>query len=214
MPTPRTRGPKTAAEVIQERAERLRTDPDYRAKVESVEAERAERVKRLRDAEKPLLADLAALGLDVETVWNLRGREPYPDGTVEVLLRHLASPLPDRVREGIARALAVVEVRWAWPNLAQAYRNEMSPMDSGVRQGLAEALLVTAHREVADDLVSLIHDRTLGTSRVLLLRAVSRLRLPGRWELIAECAEDPDLYKEAEHMLAQRARRQREAKCR
>lgn len=208
MPSPRSRGGKTAIEVIREREERLRTDPEYRAQHEAVEVERAERTKRLRATEGPLLADLAELGLRLETVWNLRSRQPYPDGTVEVLLHHLAEPLPDRVREGIARALAHVNVRWAWPNLVQAYRNEQSLEDSGARQGLAEALMVTAHRGVADDLVALIRDRTLGSSRVLLLRAITRLRLPGGWELIGECVEDPDLEKEAEHVLAQRARRQ------
>jgi len=193
---------------MRELDERTRTDREYRAKVEALDAELAKRSERVREAERPLLTDLGALGLDVESVWDLRARQPYPDGTFDVLLRHLATTLPDRTREGIARALAVADARDLWPVLVDAYRNETSPEDSGAREGLAEALMITAHRAVADDLVELIRDRSLGISRVLLLRAVTRLRLPDRWDLIAACAQDPALHREAEHMLAERARRQ------
>lgn len=206
MATPNLpKGPVSAVEFKRV----LDADPDYRARKKAFDAELAERSRRLREAERPLLADLSALGLDVESVWALRSLQPYPDGTVDVLLQHLVTPFPDRVREGIARALAVVEARPAWPVLVRAYRNETSAEDSGAREGLAEALMVTASRATADDLVGMIRDRRLGPSRVLLLRAVTRLRLPGRWELIAECLRDPDLAIEADHMLAKRTRRTR-----
>ena len=199
------KGPVSAVEFMRA----LDADPDHRAKKETFDAELAERSRRLSEAARPLLADLSAIGCDVESLWTLRTLQPYPDGTIQVLLQHLGTPLPDRVREGIARALAVVEARPAWPELVQAYRNEASAEDTGTREGLAEALMVTASRATADELVEIIQDRRLGPSRILLLRALTRLRLPDRWGLIAQCRQDPDLVVEADHMLAERARRTR-----
>lgn len=69
--------------------------------------------------------------------------------------------------------------------------------------------MTLADREVKDDLLALFRDRTLGSSRVLLLRALTRLRLPDRWDLVDELSHDPELRAEAEHMLHQRALRKR-----
>ena len=49
----------------------------------------------------------------------------------------------------------------------------------------------------------------LGPSRVLLLRALTRLRLPTAWSSISQCLADPELKKEAAHLLHQRELRDR-----
>jgi len=49
----------------------LRTDPDYRAQVEAVEAERGERARVLTEAERPIVADLNGAGVSVSSVWDL-----------------------------------------------------------------------------------------------------------------------------------------------
>jgi hypothetical protein len=47
----------------------MREDPEYRAEVERHQADLAERVRRSRAAELPLLADLHAIEIELDTVW-------------------------------------------------------------------------------------------------------------------------------------------------
>lgn len=207
QPVAKRRGPATAAEVIAERDRRLRTDPEYAAQVKAAEDERAAAVAALRAAQEPLLEDLRAVGITVTSVWSLRS-ERQPDGAVvAVMLRHLDRPYPDRVREGIARVLSVPE---AWDDLVRAYRAADPQMTPNFMDGLAATISGIADRSRRDEVLDLLHDRSLGSSRVHLLRALTRLRLPDRWTLIEACLADPVLRLEAQHMLHQRALRNRQ----
>jgi hypothetical protein len=200
------REPRTAAEVMAERERRLLTDPEYAAQVRAMEHERATRADALREAEQPLLEDLRAVGVSVDSVWTLRTEQRRDSAVATVLLRHLHRPYPDRVREGLARALTAPA---AWDHLVRAYREANPQRDRSFMDGLAATLSQIADRSRRDELLGLLHDRSRGSSRVHLLRAVTRLRLPDRWLLVEACTADPDLRREAEHMLHQRALRDR-----
>ncbi|MDZ7578225.1 MAG: hypothetical protein U0904_08645 [Candidatus Nanopelagicales bacterium] len=200
------KGPITADELVRLKEEMLRTDPEYRAKFEAVEAERRERVRVLTEAERPIVADLRAVGVEVDSVWDLvNTAEPYPDA-LPVLLDHLERDYPDRVREGIARALAVKPAAAFWDRLKALYvAPETGP---NTAMGLAAALAVTATEQTFDDLVELIKDPR-NRNRVLLLGELKRLGGPkGRSELEA-LVDDPMLGKEARHLLKSRKRRGR-----
>src|SRR5581483_10867065 len=111
-------GPISAADARRAREERVRTDVEFRAEVEAVEAERSERVRVLREAEQPIVADLNRAGVSVSSVWDLvNTSDPYP-AALPVLLSHLErGGYPDRVMESLGRALAVkVSVAW-WDRL-------------------------------------------------------------------------------------------------
>ena len=49
----------------------LQNDPEYQRKVQAAEAQRQERVRQLREAERPIVADLRAAGVRVDSVWDL-----------------------------------------------------------------------------------------------------------------------------------------------
>ena len=96
--------PVTAEDLLRE----LEVDPGYHARVEAAEAERGERVRQLRAAERPIVADLNAVGLSVSSVWDLVNTSvTYPDA-LPILLAHLErGGYPDRVMESLGRALAM-----------------------------------------------------------------------------------------------------------
>src|SRR5262245_58972797 len=102
--TSRSRGGTTAAELMAQ----LARDTAFQAAAAAREAELQERVSAYRDAEQPIVADLRGAGLHVESVWDLvNTAEPYPDA-LPVLMEHLErGGYPDRVMEGLGRALAV-----------------------------------------------------------------------------------------------------------
>ena len=104
---------KTAEEFLAE----LESDPTWVAAREQRERDHRLREAELARAEADLVAELRAVGLDIDSVWDLvnnaphpilvrRFIGPYPEG-YPVLLRHLPRPCPRPIREGIIRALTV-----------------------------------------------------------------------------------------------------------
>ncbi len=107
-------GAKTATEVMAELERRKREDPAYRAELERVEQERAERARQLRIAERPVVNDLKAIGLELDSVWQLYKIPNSRPKAVPVLPKHLALDYPDRVLEGIGQGLYDPSARTHW----------------------------------------------------------------------------------------------------
>lgn len=188
--------PVTAAEL----AARLQADPEFVAKQQERERERMERSVRFRVEQEPILAELREIGWDVSSVWDLvNTSNPYSEA-IPVLLKHLLLPYSDRTREGIARALAVPDARYAWPILVAEYRKAPMGQENGIRldakSGLAVALAATATDKVMDELIAIAKDRSHGSSRLLLLRALRKSKSAAAKQAIEELASDPDLKKE------------------
>src|SRR4030088_3102473 len=111
---------KTAEALLKE----LYNDPEWLARKQERDQRLREQAAAYRKAEAPLVAYSNRAGVAVQSVWDLvNTKEPYP-AAVPVLLEHLRRPYPERVREGIARALAVPEARIGWDILLQAFREE------------------------------------------------------------------------------------------
>lgn len=187
---------KTAAELMAE----LEADPDYVAARQQRDAERARKESEWRKAEAPLVDELREAGIEVDSAWDLVDTAtPYPDA-LPILLRHLERPYPDRVREGIARALAVSDARPGWATLVRLYRDEQPGTDA--KDGLAAALAAAADDQVIDDLIGLTEDPAHGDSRLLLLRGLARSRSSQGRAALEQLGADPALGEEARRLLA------------
>jgi hypothetical protein len=188
--------PVTAAELTA----RLQADPEFVAKQQERERERNERSARLRVEEEPILVELRELGWKANSVWDLVNTSASYRESIPVLVRHLLLSYSDRTREGIARALAVPDAREAWPTLVAEYRKAPMGEENGIRlgakDGLAVALAATATDNVIDELITLAKDRSHGSSRLLLLRALRKSKSPQAKRAIEELASDTDLAKE------------------
>jgi hypothetical protein len=146
-------------------------------------------------AQEPLVAALATVGRRVRSVWDLvNTSESYPEA-IPILLEHLTHPYPDRILEGIARALAVREAAQAWPQLASHYRSTKEDTNRDFKHGLAVALSVIASRSTIDQFIGLARDKANGESRILLLGAIRRSKAPEAKQALADLAADPQLRK-------------------
>jgi hypothetical protein len=194
-------GGRTASKLVSE----LQSDPEWAAAQEQRERERRAQLVAWRDAEQPLVDELRQIGYRVDTAWDLVSTaEPYHDA-LPILLRHLSKPYPDRVREGIARALAVRrEARFAWPALVSLYREE--PPGTDAKDGLAVALAAISDRATLPELIELAEDRRHGASRVLLIRGLTRSRQSEARTALERLQDDPDTGEEARRRVAARAR--------
>jgi hypothetical protein len=194
---------------------RLKLTDDEKARLREInkarEQERVASVARIRAEAAPLLVELQAAGLKIQSVGDLIAMPERYEAAIPILLKHLQMPYSDVVRETIARSLAVpeAEVRKAWPMLVEEYRKApigcgiKGPGDTkefrlGAKDGLACALSVAVTDETLEELIAIAKDRKQGESRVLLLSALKKRRSkhPLAKQAIAELANDPDLKDE------------------
>lgn len=166
----------------------------------------ASHARQLQEAERPILADLEGLGIEVDTIWTLHSH-PDLSKAMPVLLQHLHRNYPDELLGVIAATLADAAARPLWNDLRDLYLSTESPF---LRDRLGATLGRCAGRANFDDLVQFIHDERLGDTRTYLLRPVNRIgnRIqPGLGRSIVESfAADPRLGAEARAILKGRAR--------
>jgi len=165
------------------------------------EEEQQRKVSEWRKAEIPIIEALRSRGFEVKSVWDLvNTKRRYPDA-VPVLLEHLTQSFPERVREGIARALAVPEARSGWPILLETFRRETDTTTVGVKWALALALGATGTDEVLDDVFALLRDKRLGENRVPLLQILCRSNDPRSFELLNELKDDESIGRDVKLAL-------------
>jgi len=195
-----------AVEVLAERERRMRDDTDYRAKVERFDSELAERTRQAREAEQPILRDLAGIGIDVDSVWNLYKIPDAGPKAIPVLLSHLVRDYPDRVLDGIGSALSDKSARAHWTELKTLYTETDNAV---VRDRLAAAMSACAIKAHYEDLLSFVRAEVFGETRIYFLRPINRIgnRIsPGTGrDIIASLANNPVMGKEARAILAGRA---------
>jgi hypothetical protein len=210
---------------------RMKLTADETARLRAINEKRSQERERKaaewRKAEQPLVDELRAAGFDVESAWELFNRKepwnkkervkPYPEALL-ILLNHLERPYPDRVREGIARALAVgragwvaagIDFRFAWEALVRLYHEE--GVGSGTKDGLAVAISLIAQEndELLEEVIALAKDRLHGESRVLLLGALERSSDPRAKAALMELGTDPELKLEVQAIYRRLERRKR-----
>ncbi|HEY0168471.1 MAG TPA: hypothetical protein VGB75_15620 [Jatrophihabitans sp.] len=189
---------ETAAELIAE----LQDDQEYQRRTGAAEAERQVRVRELRRAEQPIVADLRDAGVEVDSVWDLvNTSDPYP-AALPVLLKHLQQGgYPDRVMEGIASALAVKPAAFAWGILRKLY---VKAQGRGEEEGLAVALAASATEQHLDELIELLHEDSRGDTRIHFLSAIKRLGGQRGRQVLESLRSDAMFGKEARALLKSR----------
>lgn len=199
------KGSSTLAEHhAQLKAEGKWDDYVARAKVRDDEVARKER--EYAQAEAPLLQELRAAGAELSSVWDLvNSKKPYLH-LLPILFAHLDRPYPDRVREGIVRALAVPESRPQWNDLVERYVAETDSTTHGMKWALHLAIAAAADVTVLDTLVRLACDRKNGRNRALFVDALARIDDPRARAALADLASDPDLVGDVRRVAKSRRR--------
>lgn len=157
-------------------------------------------------AEVPLVEELRNAGARVSSVWDLvNTKDRYPQ-LVPILFAHLDRPYPQKVREGIARALAVPESRYRWDELVNRYLAETDTTPNGMKWALHLAVAAAADVSVLDTLIKLACDRRHGRNRALFIDALARINDPRAKAALAELANDPDLTDDVRRLKKRRRR--------
>lgn len=190
--------------TLDEHDAQLKAEGSYeavKARQERQEEERQKRVAEWRQAERPLVDELNTKGLAVTSVWDLVNSKAHYSAVIPILLDHLTRPYPERVREGIARSLAVPESIVGWKILLNAFRDEKSYNTRGPKWALALALGAAGNDDVLDDIFPLLEDKDLGRSRVPLLAILGRSRNPRSREILNALQDDETIGNEVNKIL-------------
>jgi hypothetical protein len=178
----------------------LANDPEFQARQAARDREHNEKVAALAAESQPLLRDLAAAGVRVETVGDFVSRkEPYPSA-LPVLVAHLAKPYTKPIRECIVRALTVPEARGlaGQPLLKAFYQEE----DANQKWVIGNALRVVADEAEYDEVVDILNDKSYGQARSGLAHAVARLRDADAIPLLLPLLDDEDQLVATEAIIA------------
>lgn len=190
----------TAAELMA----LLASDASYQDAERRREAERRARREELDKAEAPLVHALLEQGLEVTSVWDLVNTTRDYTKVLPLLLEHLATGgYPDRIVEGIGRALAVPEAFRYWPEIRDLYLGTTNP---GAQDGLAVALSAIATTAQFDDLVQLITVVPSRTSGGYFLRPIVELGGSRGRDVVKSLTKDPVLGNAARSLLSKRGK--------
>jgi hypothetical protein len=193
---------RTAEELLRA----LEADPEYVRRRAEQDEKFAKLEAFLRDAQAPLVKELAKLGIRVRSVWDLVNGPNTYNSAIPLLLTHLRQPYPDAIREGIARALGVPATRsLGWRELVDEYRRTERE-NNRVKDGLAVALSGASDDSVIQDLIDLAKDKHNGSSRVLLLLGIRRSKRPEAKQALIDLADDPQLELEIKSWRHPRSR--------
>lgn len=204
----RDRAGKTLASVPIDSPERAEVVGGGRAKgvvAEGPMASLQEREAEFRRGEAPVVAELKAAGLRIESMRDLVDMPGSFAPAVPILLAHLPRPYPKAVRVVIALALGDPEANAAWPALGRLYRAER---DEPVRDALAVALVIAATDDQLGDVIALARDPRLGTSRLRLLSMLEGAADPRARAALMDLRADPELGPQIEASLKREARRE------
>ena len=165
---------KSRSYTAQEWQDVLLSCPEWVAQDAAREAKRQAAEQQFRIEEEPIIADLAAVGFEVGSVWDLVNTNVDYAGAIPALLVHLKRPYHHRIRNGIIRALTTKEARGlAGENILHELRHEEESED---RWALANALTVVAQRKNIAAIKALLDDPAYGDVSERLGEALKHLR--------------------------------------
>jgi len=148
----RSKTSMTAAEALA----LLRQDPEWVRDMEERESKRQAEEARLRTLEGPIIADLANVGVRVDSIWDLVNSSASYAQAIPVLIKHLARPYDPKIRNGLARAITVREAKgMAGQAVLEQLRLEK---DREVRWALANALTIVGDKRDVDGIKALLGD--------------------------------------------------------
>ena len=188
----------TAAELQAE----LASDPEFQERKRKRDAELRARQEYYEESERPIVDELRRSGFNVASVWDfVNDKRPTPALAAQILLDHLPLQYPDRVKEGIGRALAVSQPHEGWKTLLRAFEQNPDQSTLGSKFALGLALAAATNRIVLDDVVRLVRDPVHGEARLPLLWALKRLGDSQGLDVLREQATDPLIGREARRVL-------------
>ena len=181
---------KTAAELIAE----LQKDPAYNMRARQREAEQRRNVDDYARAAAPLLQDLAAHGIQIKAVAELRSKRESFLTALPFLLKWLPVITQPQVRSDLVNTLATP---WASPvaakPLIKEFKREAADSDESIRWAIGNALSFVADDSVREAVTDLVCDKRYGRSREMLAVALANMSPDRVFPILVSLLDDEEL---------------------
>lgn len=186
---------KKSGITAQDLLAKLATDPAYQALREAKDRELADIADQRRREQQPLLDDLASVGVQVDHVYRLL-EMPDPDQRIyPILLVHITKPYSIDLLDWIGRAMGRKAARpTVWDALINIIKSDV--LEGRGMDGAIAAISEMARPGDLSALIELLGDRSLGSSRILLVRNLTRSKRPEARAALLRLQADSDLKKE------------------
>jgi hypothetical protein len=154
----------------------LQKNPEWVARNAETEARLKERREQSRKEQSRLLAELAGIGIRIESVWDfVNTADKYP-AAIPVLLRHVPLPYSKRIKEGIIRALTV---NYAGPEvlreLIRQFCEQTDHSPNSLKWVLGNAISEVARPADAETVIALAMNPAHGDSRDAITQRLPRV---------------------------------------
>lgn len=189
QPRKRRASAKSAGELMAE----LQKDPAFLERQSQRENEIQQHLENYGASAAGVLADLAAVGFDVQSIGDLRRlNTPYHDA-VPVLMHWLPRIRNDAVREDIIRTLSVPWATDAAPLLVTEFEQADDTSGTGFRWLVANALEVLANDDIAEHLIRMATESRFGKAREMIVLGLAKLKDPRVPSVLTELLSDVDV---------------------
>jgi HEAT repeat protein len=147
-----------------------------------------------------VVQELRGAGVKVDSIEALKRDLPLWRKAIPTLERCLDQVTSPRVKEAVVRLLSVPFAKGVEPLLLRILR---TGEDESLRWAAGNGLEVLASEKIADELVVIALDRSLGRSRQMVVRALGKLKDPRALSTGVACLSDEDVILHALSALAQ-----------
>lgn len=169
---------------------------EFQAMLKRKSDELAKREAEWNAAEAPLVEALRAIGLGVQSVWDLvQTADSYPEA-IPVLLEHMHKPYPERIVEGILRSLAVPESRPYWHKILDLFETLPSQTTDNLRWCAGCALSAAADDGLIGEVMRIVSDQRYGFDREPFIDTLARSNNARAKMMLHELRHDSFLGKE------------------
>ncbi|MBM3925835.1 MAG: HEAT repeat domain-containing protein [SAR202 cluster bacterium] len=151
-----------------------------------------------KEAAAPLLRELADIGVNVESIWDLVNYNFDYRQAVPILIDWLPRMQNIRVREAIVRALTV---KFASPAAIYPLLIEFECGSEFIKWEVGNALAEVADKSVFDDILRLVKEPQHGTARQELIISLGRLKDKRAIPTLVNLLRDPDVQGHAINAL-------------
>ena|SRR5882672_1997342 len=154
------------------------------------ESERTERA--LIRAEAPILSELRSAGYDIPSLWEHDGKKP-PDRAIDVLVEHLQRNHPFQIRWAITNIISGDYATKYFSLFVKLFANDPDVTGYKAKSGVGGLIGQYCDDSNSQIAVDLAKDPRHGESRVALLDALFRRRIPAALNAIGELVKDPSV---------------------
>jgi hypothetical protein len=177
----------SAREII----EKLREDPAYMAKHTEREQRRDVHRQEFARQSAPILAELAAVGLNYSSTEDLRHSGERYERAIPILIKWLPLISNQGLKDSIVRTLSVP---WARPAAALPliveFRSAQGLTSDSQKWAIGNALSIVADDSVFDEIAELVQDKRHGKAREMLAVALGNMKDPRTIVLLIELLHD------------------------